>query len=191
MKTDITQGVLIYWQGLRQGRLVPKSSEIETCVLHKSLNYTFILKAITPDNIRFRLAGSKLCDCMGMEMRGMPAYAMLKITGRSRFNEMLQSSLSRPEVLDFQLAPAARMILLPMADDNNTINRILGCISVDPKRPDFPARFCIRSVMKTRINATKPITPKLMSELAEDQQPFAPGTKKATSTKPPFLRIIK
>lgn len=191
MKNDITQEVLTYWESLRQGRLVPKRSEIDPHVLRKSLNYTFILEAIKPDNIRFHLAGSILCSCMGMEMRGMPAFAMLKITGRSHFKDLLQSSLSRPEVLDFQLTPTAHMVLLPMSDDNNAITHMLGCIDVDPNLSDFPARFCIRSAVKTRISATKPIIPKLMSELAEDQQPITPDTKKATSTKPPFLRIIK
>jgi hypothetical protein len=188
---SIAQGVLDYWEGLRDGRLVPKRSEIDPRALRKSLNHTFILEARTPDNIRFRLAGSKLCDCMGMEMRGMPAYAMIVQEGRNAFNEAIQICLAHPQIVDFQLSPTARMVLLPMADEDNTINRILGCVNADPNNPDFPTRFTVRSMTQTRIIAAKSILPKLVAELAEDQQPFQSKTKKAAFSKPPHLRIVK
>lgn len=191
MKDCITQEVLSYWESLRQGRLVPKRSEIDPRKLPRALNYTFILEARTPDNIRLRLTGSKLCDCMGMEMRGMPAYAMFEHGERNKFNEALQSALAHPEILDLQLAPTARMVLLPMADEDNTVSRILGCISVDANHPSFPARFRILSTTRTRIIAAKPITAKLVAKMAEDQKIFAPKPKKAASGKPPFLRIVK
>lgn len=188
---SIVQEVLDYWEGLRDGRLVPKRSEIDPRALRKSLNHTFILEANTPDNIRFRLAGSKLCDCMGMEMRGMPAYAMITQEGRNAFNEAIQACLTSPQTVDFQLSPTARMVLLPMADEDNTISRILGSVNVDPNNPGFPTRFTVRSMTQTRIIAAESILPKLVSELAEDQQPFQPKIKKATFAKPPHLRIVK
>ncbi len=191
MKDHIIEEILTYWESLRAGRLVPKRSEIDPRKLHLSLNHTFILEASTPDNIRFRLVGSKLCDCIGMEMRGMPAYAMIAQSGRNSFNEQLQTSLASPEILDFQLTPDARMVLLPMADEDNSVNRILGCISVNPKLPQFPTHFTVKSLVKNRIIAAEPIRPTLVKGLAEDQKPFSPGTKKATSGKPPHLRIVK
>lgn len=188
MKDVITQEILEYWEGLRQGRLVPKRSEIDPRKLTHSLNYSFILEASTPDNIRFRLAGSKLCDCMGMEMRGMPAYSMVTQKDRNTFNITLQTALLRPEILDYQLTPDARLLLLPMSDESDTVNRFLGCISVVPNQSGLPDRFKVKSLSKTRIIATKSIKPRLVSELAEDQQPFV---KKATPSGPPHLRIIK
>ena len=50
---NIIQEVLDYWEGLRDGRLVPKRSEIDPRALRKSLNHTFILEVNAPDNIRF------------------------------------------------------------------------------------------------------------------------------------------
>jgi len=191
MKDPITEEILTYWESLRQGRLVPKRSEIDPRALQLSLNHTFILEASTPDNIRFRLVGSKLCDCIGMEMRGMPAYAMIAQSERNSFNEVLQASLSRPEILDFQLSPNARMVLLPMTDEDNSISRVLGCINVNPNLPQFPAHFTVKSLAKTRIIAAEPIWPTLVKGLAEGQKPFSPNTKKATSKKPPHLRIVK
>jgi len=186
----IVQEVLTYWESLRHGRLVPKRSEIDPRALQRSLNYTFILEASAPDNIRFRLVGSKLSDCMGMEMRGMPAYAVMQLGARNRYNEMLQTALARPEILDLQLSPTARMVLLPMAGEDNIVSRFLGCVNVDCNHADFPTRLDIRSVTKTRIITAKPIGPKLL-ELAEGQMPFIPDRKKAASGKPPFLRIVK
>lgn len=191
IKTGITQEVLAYWECLRHGRLVPKRSEIDPRALRRPLNYTFILEARTVDNIRFRLAGSKLCDYMGLEMRGMPAYAMFEMDARNRFNQMLQSALAHPEILDLQLTPTAHMLLLPMADDDGAISRVLGCVNLDAHHPNSPARFSIRSATRTRIIAAKSIAPKLMVELAEDQKAFTPDRKKAAFKKPPFLRIVK
>jgi len=102
---SIVQEVLDYWEGLRDGRLVPKRSEIDPRALRKSLNHTFILEANTPDNIRFRLAGSKLCDCMGMEMRGMPAYAMITQEGRNAFNEGYTGMPYKPTDSGFPIIP--------------------------------------------------------------------------------------
>ena len=191
MKDYIANEVLSYWENLRDGRLVPKRSEIDPRELRNSLNYTFILEATAPDNIRFRLAGSKLCDCMGMEMHGMPAYAMIALGGRNAFNDALQTCLTRPQILSFRMKPNASMVLLPMADEDSNVSRILGCVTVDPNHPDFPKRFSVLSVTQTRIIAAKSVLPKPVSELAEDQQPFRAQTKRAASGKPPFLRIVK
>ncbi len=191
MNDYIADEVLSYWENLRDGRLVPKRSEIDPRQLRKSLNYTFILEADAPDNIRFRLAGSRLCDCMGMEMRGMPAYSMIQLKGRNAFNKAIQTCLTRPQILSFRMHPNASMVLLPMADEDNNISRILGCVTVDKNHPDFPKHFSILSVIQTRIIAAKPVLPKPMPELAEDQQPFIPQTKRAASVKPPYLRIVK
>lgn len=101
-------------------------------------------------------------------MRGMPAYSMIEQADRKAFNEMLQSSLNTSMILDFQLTPTARMVLLPMATEDNYVTRILGCVSVEPNRPEFPARVSIQSVTKTRIRMAKSIKTRALSELAEN-----------------------
>lgn len=191
MKDCIADKVLSHWENLRDGRLVPKRSEIDPRELRNALNYTFILEADAPDNIRFRLAGSKLCDCMGMEMRGMPAYSMIQLGGRNSFNEAIQTCLSHPQMLSFRMQPGASMILLPMADEDDNISRILGCVTVDANHPDFPTRFDVLSMSRTRIIAAKSMIPEPVNGLAEDQQSFQAQTKRAASRKPPFLRIVK
>ena len=191
MKDYIIEEVLSYWETLRNGRMVPKRSELDPRKLRTSLNYTFILEASAPDNIRFRLTGSKLCDCMGMEVRGMPIYSIIRQQERNSFNTTLQTALLKPEILDFQLQPDARMVLLPMSDDEGIINRILGCLSSDPNLPEYPCRFSINSHRKTRIIAAKSTRPHLVSELAENQEPFVQQTKKATENRPPYLRLVK
>jgi hypothetical protein len=191
MKDSITEEVLTHWEDLRRGRLVPRRSDIDPRKLRSSLNYTFILEANSPDNIRFRLVGSKLCDCMGMEMRGMPAYSMVRLEDRNDFNQTLQHALAFPEILDFQLAPKARMVLLPMSDEADAVCRMLGCITTDPADPNFPTRFQVQSVAKIRIIAAKSIKPQLVLQLAENQKTFRAEIKKAARSGPPHLKIVK
>jgi hypothetical protein len=191
MKDYIANEVLSHWENLRDGRLVPKRSDIDPRALRNALNYTFILEADAPNNIRFRLAGSKLCDCMGMEMRGMPVYSMIDPAARNAFNNAIQTCMARPQILSLRMHPIASMVLLPMADEYNNINRVLGCVTVDPNHPDFPKRFSVLSMTKTRIIAAKSVLAQPMSELAENQQVYEIKKKRATSRKPPFLRIVK
>ena len=73
----VIKEVEAYWEGLRAGRLVPLRSEIDPREIRGALEHTFILEHTKLNEIRFRLAGNKLGDLLGMELRGMPAYALI------------------------------------------------------------------------------------------------------------------
>ena len=60
-----------YWDRLRAGRIAPYRAEIDPRQFESALENMFIIEKLAPDNMRIRLAGMKICEMMGMEVRGM------------------------------------------------------------------------------------------------------------------------
>lgn len=191
VKDPIADEILNHWESLRHGRLVPKRSDLDPRALKRSLQYTFILEQHPTGDLRFRLAGSKVCDCMGMEVRGMPAHAVIALQDRERYQAAINRMQKVPEILDMQLTKSARLILLPLTDETNVISRVLGCLIANPDQPMFPTRMGILSISAKRIvNAQSYCTEKAL-QLAETQTPFRQRIKKAILSGPPILKLVK
>ena len=194
MQDSVLLDLLSYWERLRGGRIAPMRSEIDPRVIRDALEYTFILEQTELGQIRFRLAGSKLGDLLGMELRGMPAYALIAPEGRDYFTDILTEVLADPKIIHLQLASqpegfgkqTAQMLLLPMRNDAGQINRILGCVSSIDARMKPPCRFTISTKKTTRIVSSQTVKHEPVSAgFAEQTQPFTPRIK---PTDKPTLR---
>ena len=139
-----------YWHGLRRGRVVPSRSDIDPRGIDGILEYAFVAERIAPGHARIRIAGSHLCDVMGMEVRGMPLSAMLSPVSRNLTSDLIKQVFDAPAQVDLSLTaekrigkPAlnGRMMLLPMTDDFGDISRVLGCLVTDGKIGRAPRRF--------------------------------------------------
>lgn len=199
--------LLTYWESLRAGRLAPARSELDPREIKSALGHTFILEFDPVGGIRFRLAGDKIGDLMGMELRGMPASALINISNRQAFEDTLLAMTRCPEIVEYRLtgrcsqnfSAAARMLLLPMRDADGDITRILGGLSMRAPLFDPPVRFSIVEKMKTRIvaGAGRTVLPSSHG-FAEESQPFeGPGPQASTeadrprSDGKPFLRLVR
>ena len=49
----------------------PLPAEIDPRQFESALENMFIVEKLAPDNMRIRLAGMKICEMMGMEVRGI------------------------------------------------------------------------------------------------------------------------
>ena len=72
-----TKALYRYWNGLRKGREAPFRSEIDPREISSALETIFILEVLDEDDMRFRLAGTGLCEMIGMEARGMVAESIM------------------------------------------------------------------------------------------------------------------
>ena len=216
MQDPIILDVLSYWENLRAGRLAPMRSELDPRQITGALDHTFVLEYNGPLDVRFRLAGMALCQMMGMELRGMPARALIETGHRDELSRVLDDLVVSPKIVEVLLKTStnsssqlnARMLLLPMQNDAGQFTRILGCLV--SKGPTFqtPQRFEIAEVKTTRIIGTMgaPISEraqKMASGFAEDQLKFTGPTKiakpkvgKKTTTPrlvagKPYLRLVK
>ncbi len=204
MSTPALKVLLNYWEELRNGRVAPLRSEIDPRAFESALQHTFVIERVERDNFRFRLAGMKLCDYMGMELRGMPATALIEHGDRSRFQALLEGFFTKPGIVQLELRVAhqsgntipARMLLLPMRGHDGKINRVLGGLTCDGPPTSTPTRFAITDLNVSRIVATKQRQQSVLQPgFAQDSAGF---THRATTVpkgggdaaRRPYLRLV-
>ena len=126
-----------YWLALADGRLMPKRCEVDPRGMTGVLDRIFLLEKIAPAHARFRVAGSRLGQLLGMELRGMPLSALFHPTARPDLAEALTALFAEPARLHFRLDGAgglfaprigAEMLILPLRDDAGEVTRALGVL---------------------------------------------------------------
>jgi hypothetical protein len=70
MRQPTTQALYAYWDEVRAGRLAPHRFEIEPARIVAILSETFMLQRLHAGDYRYRLAGTRLCELFGSELRG-------------------------------------------------------------------------------------------------------------------------
>ncbi len=172
-----------YWERLRAGRIAPYRAEIDPRQFESALENMFIVERLAPDNMRIRLAGMKICEMMGMEVRGMQPGFLIDEPDRLRFERLLNVVMAEPSVVELKLSAEGRsgryratMLLMPLRSDFGEINRVLGCTSGQGEMFAAPLAFRIEDV------AVTPIEPSAGAEarqalpgFAEEAAGFDPG----------------
>lgn len=155
-----------YWEGLRDGRLMPTRSDVDPRGIAGVLEFAFVLEKIAPGLGRIRLAGLHLTEIMDMEVRGMPISALFLPDARREVSRVLEDVLDEPAVVrlalrsegGFRLAPLeAQMILLPMRDGTGRPSRILGALQSRGEIGRGPRRFTISDI-ETKPLMSDPLT---------------------------------
>jgi hypothetical protein len=149
-----------YWERLRAGRIAPFRAEIDPREFEVALENMFIVERIAPGNMRIRLAGMKVCEMMGMEVRGMQPGLFITQDDRARFERLLEVVMSEPAVVELMLEARGRsgpfratMLLMPLRSDFGEINRVLGCTSGESDLYQAPLAFSLREISINPIDA--------------------------------------
>ena len=198
-----------YWEGLRNGRLMPTRSEVDPRGISDILEFAFVLEKIAPGMARIRLAGMHLNDLMGMEVRGMPITAMFLPEARRQIQRTLELVFERPATARLSLSgdmgltrPAldAQLFLAPLKGEDGQPNRILGALQSNGKIGRAPRRFTVRDSQISPLVDEAPLSPKEALErripgFAEhaqgfDPAPVAPKTSKPEAPKRGHLRLV-
>ena len=147
-----------YWDRLRAGRVAPYRAEIDPRQFESALENTFIVEKLAPETMRVRLAGTKICEMMGMEVRGMEPASLIEPEDRVRFERLLNVVMNEPAVVELKLAAPNRagvyratMLLMPLRSDFGDINRVIGCTSGDGDLFAAPLAFSIEDVAVTPV----------------------------------------
>jgi hypothetical protein len=193
-RSPILKELYDHWEGLRGSRIAPKRSEIDPRRIENVLERAFILECPDQGEVRFRIAGMALGDLMGMEVRGMPAHAIIRPEGRADFNAVIARLCATPEIADVTLSgPAgiqADMLLLPMMGQDLRVSRVLGCLVARSGPVCPPVRFTVAQVMWTRIVAQDYVqTPAPQRGFAEPVQIWRPERPSGTPERP-ALRLV-
>ena len=184
-----------YWDRLRAGRIAPYRAEIDPRQFESALENMFIVEKLAPDNMRIRLAGMKICEMMGMEVRGMQPGFLIDEADRLRFDRLLNVVMAEPAVVELKLAAPNRagtyratMLLMPLRSDFGDINRVIGCTSGEGDLFAPPLSFAIEDVAVTPVEPSQGAEPKQpMPGFAEAQAAFAAAPRPPA----PKLRSIE
>lgn len=130
-----TRAIHDYWNTLRAGRLAPMRSDVDPRQMPCDVRNVFILELVSPNNFRFRVAGSALVEAFGMELRATNARSIMAAESRESFCALLSETLEDPGVGYARLLPARNpdtaweISLLPLRSPHGTIDRLMGVLA--------------------------------------------------------------
>jgi hypothetical protein len=137
MQNSTSRELYAYWDRVRNGRIAPYRFEIEPQEIASLLPETFIAECDTRQGVRFRLAGTKICEQFGRELRGSDVMALWTGEDREAVASLIRDILKGGAVghgrfraltvtgrqADFEL------LLLPLIHNGTAVNRLLGMVS--------------------------------------------------------------
>ncbi len=137
MKHKTSKSLYAYWNSVRADRVAPQRFDIDPAGISALLPYTFILERLDAENFRYRLAGTRICDIFGSELRGtnfLDGWAAM-----DRLPLLRQFSILTGQgaaiIMHLKLATfgeasvECEALLLPLLHTRGTIDRILGSFS--------------------------------------------------------------
>ncbi len=176
-----------YWQALRQGDDVPNRSQVDPRGLENILSQTFIVERIAPGIARFRLAGQKVNEMAGMEVRGMPLSAFFTPDARKQLGAAMEHMFETPAIVELSLLTEstrshgpreAHILLLPLRSDLGDISRALGVFVSEGNPNGLSQRFSIEDI-DMRTIAAAPLA-SATSDVAKDTKDVEKAAEKNT-----------
>ncbi len=138
MKQTASLWLYSYWNELRNGRKAPNRFEIEPVKIGPLLPETFILETDDTRSFRFRLAGTRICETYGYELKGLDFISFWKDRNEREAVESLLHTIKEDGsagLLEFtalnEEGESCRfeILLLPLIHSGNNVNRIMGSLS--------------------------------------------------------------
>jgi len=137
MKHQSTRAVFEYWNKRRGTRPAPERGEIDPGDIRLALGDTFMLAADFVDQLRFRLAGTRVCALFCREIKGEVFSEAFSETGRKAVEKLL--AIVNEETVGVVAGLLARteegheteleMLLLPLAHPGHARIRALGVLA--------------------------------------------------------------
>lgn len=126
-----------YWDVVRGGRVAPNRYEIEPSKIAALLPETFIVETDASADYRIRLAGTRICDQFGRELRGCSLLEFWDAGDREGLSSAVANVMNDGAVAVILISGAHtdgrradfEMTLMPLIHAGTAINRILGCLT--------------------------------------------------------------
>ena len=143
MKHPSSQVVLRHWSERRRNRPAPERGDIDPAAIRQSLGDTFMLAADFVGELRFRLAGTRVCALFGREVKGWSFADLCNEESRGEIESLLVAVSEdktgavaglRGETAD-GLDLALELLLLPLAHQGEARIRALGVLA--PMQPPY------------------------------------------------------
>jgi hypothetical protein len=186
MKETVSQALYAYWNGLRGDRAAPKRFEIEPSCIAGHLPDTFILERTDAATLRFRLAGTRICEAFGTEFRGVNLFQLFDDEDIRLLQRQIAPVMSHGAVAVFEfcadsgsgLSASFELVVLPLTHMRDTVDRFLGCI-VPLNKPKWLGTVPLMRRKLTSHELVWPDGRPRTFETAQRQTPFLPAVREA------------
>jgi hypothetical protein len=143
MKHASTRVVFEYWNKRRGTRPAPERGDIDPTEIRHALGDTFMLAADFVDQLRFRLAGTRVCALFCREVKGEAFFDIWSEASRKAIGELLaivdEEHVGAVAGLTGHTEEGDRaeleMLLLPLAHSGHARIRALGVLA--PTTPPY------------------------------------------------------
>jgi hypothetical protein len=137
MQQPTSRQLYAYWDRVRNGRVAPRRFEIEPAKIAALLPETFIAEGCSTRGFRFRLAGTRICEQFGRELRGVDFLSFWDARDRDAVGSLLRNILTDAAVGygSFRAFSAIErearfeILLMPLIHTGEEISRLLGVIT--------------------------------------------------------------
>jgi len=182
MKHAASRGLFAHWNERRGLRALPERGDIEPAAIRAALGDTFILGAEPGEDLRFRLAGTRVCALFGRELKD-ETFTALWDAGHQAAMRRLLATVGEEEV---GVVAGARgrtpegfscdleLLILPLRHRGRSGRRMLGALAplavpvwLGSSRLDPPALGSLRYLIDT----IEPATPALPAASLGHEQP--------------------
>ncbi len=136
MRSKSAIEIFSYWNELRGHDEAPSRDQIEPAHIRTLLADLFILEYQANDEIRFRLAGTRICALFSRELRGSRFDAAWRGEQAGRIDRILRDVLAQrlPVTLSAMALAGqserlpSEVVLLPLRSSQGKIDRVLGAL---------------------------------------------------------------
>ena len=160
MRHNNTKKLFSYWNALRGSRIAPDREEIEPSDIRDLLGETFILESDPVyGNISFRLAGTRLCDLYGGELKGLGFLSLWREEDNMEMYSLSREVIykTKPYLISYMHCTddgkerEFEMVLLPLMNGQHKAFRALGAaFAIDPPSPGVAHAFRENTIRNTR-----------------------------------------
>jgi hypothetical protein len=128
-----------YWDRLRGARAAPSQSRFDPAALSTVLGSLFVLDAVPERGFPFRLAGTRVCDLFGRELREQPLLELFAEADRTALGDTLAAVVDDAAVAVARVeAPTekisgrveAECLLLPLRPEGRAPLRLIGSLGI-------------------------------------------------------------
>ncbi len=136
MRQDAATKILAYWDSLQQDSQVPAAASVDPRALKAHLPDLFMLERLDRAVFAFRLAGTRMCQRFGRELRDHDFVRLFPAAQHGDVLAQLNRALQSGESVVIQAGAAmldnstvgAEILLMPLSDGEGRVVRLLGAL---------------------------------------------------------------
>lgn len=155
-----------HWREIGGSSAVPRRDDIDPSYMIDALDSILLIERIAPRQARIRIAGQRVSDLLGMDLRGMPLSCLISPPSRAWLGDSIEKLFDGPAIVELGLAGprtalrtrlTAELVMLPLTDKSGAVTRALCYVALPEKPPVAPLRLDISGERQIGVALAEPL----------------------------------